>query len=452
MELFFSILWIVLLLIAAAYFAMSEIALAGSRKLKLTRLLEKGDQRAKTVLSLKDNPGDFFSVIQIGVNAVAILGGIVGEEAFTEVFEVFFKLFLPAEIVKSVSFACSFVVVTMLFVLFADLIPKRISMSQPEKVAMRNVGLMTVLITLFRPLVWMLAGFSGFIMKLIGVPLKASDKITNEDIRATVEAGAAAGVIAPSEKSAIANVMDLESRLVPSSMTARDDVVFFDLQESYQSITEKIRKSPHDKFLICDKDIDHVIGCIDSKELLRKYAEGKSFSLKDSGLVQTVLSVPDVLTLSETLELFKSQKTDFAVVVNEYALTVGIITLKDILWVIMGDLVISPEESQIVRREDGSWLIDGTTPVDDVEHTLGIARMPEEETYETAAGFMMYMLRRVPKLTDHVSFGGYKFEVVDVEGSRIDQLLVTAEHGDAPDQGEEQNKNRGKDSLEAKAS
>ena len=205
----------------------------------------------------------------------------------------------------------------------------------------------------------------------------------------------------------------------------RDFVVFFDLQESYEAITRKIKEKPHDNFLVCDEDIDHVIGIVDSKELLKKYADGQPFSLKDSGLVKPVLNVPDSLTLSETLDIFKVQKADFAVVVNEYALTVGIITLKDILWVIMGDYVPPTDDVQIVLRDDGSWLVDGATPIDDVEKTLSIARMPDEETYETIAGFMMYMLRRVPKLTDRINYEGYRFEVIDVEGARIDQVLVT---------------------------
>ncbi len=425
MSAFVDVSLIILLLIAAAYFAMSEIALAGSRKLKLNRLAEKGDKRARQVLALKENPGSFFSVVQIGINAVAILGGIVGEAAFTGVFADLLKYVLPEEALMSVSFACSFVLVTLLFVIFADLIPKRVAMSRPEKVAVKMVALMQLLILIFKPLVWMLSGISGFIMNLMGVPTKTNDKITNEDILATVEAGAAAGVIAPNEKSAITNVMDLESRLVPSAMTMRDFVVFFELQESYEAITRKIKEKPHDKFLVCDEDIDHVIGIVDSKELLKKYADGQPFSLKDSGLVKPVLNVPDSLTLSETLDLFKVQKTDFAVVVNEYALTVGIITLKDILWVIMGDYVPPTDDVQIVLRDDGSWLIDGATPIDDVEKTLSIARMPEEETYETIAGFMMYMLRRVPKLTDRINYEGYRFEVIDVEGARIDQVLVT---------------------------
>ena len=422
---FVNVLMVTGLLVAAAYFAMSEIALAGSRKLRLNRMLEKGDKRAKLVLGLKENPGSFFSVVQIGINAVAIMGGIVGEAAFTDAFAELLRPVLPSDMLASVSFTCSFVFVTVLFVIFADLIPKLVAMSKPEQMAVAMVRPMLFFITIFKPLVWVLSGISNFIMKMLGVSGKSNEKITNEDIVATVEAGVAAGLLDPMEQAAITNVMDLESRLVPSAMTARDNIVYFNLKSTYDQITQQVKDSPHDKYIVCDGTVDRVIGCVDAKELLRRYADGKQFSLRDSGLVKQVLSVPDSLTLSETLDLFKAQKTDFAVVVNEYALTVGVITLKDILWVIMGDYVPTVDDLQIVERDDGSWLIDGATPVDDVENTLDIRRMPEEETYETMAGFMMYMLRRVPKLTDRVNYAGYRFEVVDVEGARIDQVLVT---------------------------
>ena len=424
-SLFINLMIITGLLIAAAYFAMSEIALAGSRKLRLTRLAEKGDKRAKMVLSLKENPGSFFSVVQIGINAVAILGGIVGEAAFTRLFSDWFQGFVPPDALESVAFSAAFVTVTLLFIIFADLIPKRVAMTRPESTALGMVRLMQCFIIIFKPLVWLLTVTSGCIMKLLGIPTTTKEKITNEDIEATVEAGVAAGIIAPQEQTAITNVMDLESRLIPSAMTARDNIVYFDLCEDYESITAKVRAYPHSKFLVCDKTIDQIIGCVDSKELLKRYVNGQPFTLKESGLITQVLTVPDTLTLSETLDIFKTQKRDFAAVVNEYALTVGVITLKDILWVIMGDFVPTDDTQQIVKHKDGSWRIEGATPVEDVERLLSTGKMPNDESYETMAGFLMYMLRRVPKLSDRVTFAGYRFEVVDMEGARVNQIIAT---------------------------
>ncbi len=424
-SLFINLMIITGLLIAAAYFAMSEIALAGSRKLRLTRLAEKGDKRAKMVLSLKENPGSFFSVVQIGINAVAILGGIVGEAAFTRLFSDWFQGFVPPDALESVAFSAAFVTVTLLFIIFADLIPKRVAMTRPESTALGMVRLMQCFIIIFKPLVWLLTVTSGCIMKLLGIPTTTKEKITNEDIEATVEAGVAAGIIAPQEQTAITNVMDLESRLIPSAMTARDNIVYFDLCEDYESITAKVRAYPHSKFLVCDKTIDQIVGCVDSKELLKRYVNGQPFTLKESGLITQVLTVPDTLTLSETLDIFKTQKRDFAAVVNEYALTVGVITLKDILWVIMGDFVPTDDTQQIVKHKDGSWRIEGATPVEDVERLLSTGKMPDDESYETMAGFLMYMLRRVPKLSDRVTFAGYRFEVVDMEGARVNQIIAT---------------------------
>ena len=424
-SLFINLMIITGLLIAAAYFAMSEIALAGSRKLRLTRLAEKGDKRAKMVLSLKENPGSFFSVVQIGINAVAILGGIVGEAAFTRLFSDWFQGFVPPDALESVAFSAAFVTVTLLFIIFADLIPKRVAMTRPESTALGMVRLMQCFIIIFKPLVWLLTVTSGCIMKLLGIPTTTKEKITNEDIEATVEAGVAAGIIAPQEQTAITNVMDLESRLIPSAMTARDNIVYFDLCEDYESITAKVRAYPHSKFLVCDKTIDQIIGCVDSKELLKRYVNGQPFTLKEIDLITQVLTVPDTLTLSETLDIFKTQKRDFAAVVNEYALTVGVITLKDILWVIMGDFVPADDTQQIVKHKDGSWRIEGATPVEDVERLLSTGKMPDDESYETMAGFLMYMLRRVPKLSDRVTFAGYRFEVVDMEGARVNQIIAT---------------------------
>ena len=425
MDLSLKIFAIFLLILAAAYFAISEISLAGSRRVRLTQMAEAGDSRAQEVLNLQEKPGPFFSVIQIGINAVAILGGIVGEPAFKGIFKTLLDPVIPQQYLDTTSFVCSFVVVTILFIIFADLIPKRIGMSKPEEISVRLIGSMQVLIRLLKPFVWVLTIISNSIMKMLGLPTQNKTRLTSEDIVATVDAGAAAGLIAPTEQAAIENVMDLESRLVPRAMTAREYVVYFTLDESYESITKKIAESPHNKFPVCDRDIDHVIGYVDAKDLLRRVIEGKTFSLKDQNCISSIPAVPDSLTLSEVLELFKNQRSDFAVVLNEYALTVGVITLNDIMSTVMGEFVLTPDEAQIVQRDDGSWLIDGATPIDDLERVFDFGPLPEDETYETVAGFMMYMLRKIPKLTDRFVYEGYRFEVIDVERHRIDQILVT---------------------------
>ena len=425
MDLTTRIIAIVVLILFSGYFSMAEISLAASPKVKLHQALDAGDKRAQKVLDLQVKPGPFFSVIQIGLNAIAILGGIIGETLFSPFFEELFLYFCSPELASSLGFFCSFFTITMVFVLFADLIPKRIGLNKPVSLALMLIGSMMFLIWLFKPFVWLLTEMSNGILKLMGLPTKNETTITSEDILATVGAGTEAGLLDSSEQEAIENVMSLEDRLVTSAMTPRDSVTYFKISDTFEKIRPLIESNPHSKYLVCDSTIDRVLGYVDSKNLLCKALENDKFSLKEKGLVKTIPMIPDSLSLSEALDTFKKQGRDFAAVVNEYALTVGIITLGDVMSTVMGSLVQTEENSYIVQRDDGTWLLDGSTPIEDVERTFEIQKMPEEETYETIAGFMMYMLRKIPKLTDKVEYSGYRFEVIDMEMNRIDQILVT---------------------------
>ena len=424
MDLTTRIIAIVVLILFSGYFSMAEISLAASPKVKLHQALDAGDKRAQKVLDLQVKPGPFFSVIQIGLNAIAILGGIIGETLFSPFFEELFLYFCSPELASSLGFFCSFFTITMVFVLFADLIPKRIGLNKPVSLALMLIGSMMFLIWLFKPFVWLLTEMSNGILKLMGLPTKNETTITS-DILATVGAGTEAGLLDSSEQEAIENVMSLEDRLVTSAMTPRDSVTYFKISDTFEKIRPLIESNPHSKYLVCDSTIDRVLGYVDSKNLLCKALENDKFSLKEKGLVKTIPMIPDSLSLSEALDTFKKQGRDFAAVVNEYALTVGIITLGDVMSTVMGSLVQTEENSYIVQRDDGTWLLDGSTPIEDVERTFEIEKMPEEETYETIAGFMMYMLRKIPKLTDKVEYSGYRFEVIDMEMNRIDQILVT---------------------------
>ena len=367
----------------------------------------------------------FFTVVQIGLNAVAILGGIVGDAAFSPAFNSLFSRFMPADLAEQLSFICSFTVVTSLFILFADLTPKRVGMIAPEAVALRIINPMRFCLLVMRPLVWLFNGLANVFFRIFKLPMVRKDDITSDDIYAVVEAGALAGVLRKQEHELIENVFELESRTVPSSMTSRENVVWFDLHEDENSLKTKIAQHPHSKFLVCDGDIDHIVGYVDSKELLLRVLGNQSLTLSSGVQIRSALIVPDTLTLSEALESFKTAGEDFAVIMNEYALVVGIITLNDVMTTLMGDLVGQGQEEQIVARDENSWLVEGGTPIDDVMRVLDIDDFPQSGNYETIGGFMMYMLRKIPKRTDFVKFSGYKFEVVDIDSYRIDQLLVT---------------------------
>lgn len=413
------------LILVSAFFSSSEISLASASKTRLQALADDGDRRAALVLDLQSHPGQFFSAIQIMVNATALLGGVIGDAAFSPFFAWVFEKLLPDHDLEHLAFVISFIIATMLFVIFADLLPKRLAIARPEAVAMFVVRPMNIIIKILRPLVYILERLSDACIRSLGMPTKRQETITSEDILASVGAGAAAGVIAPEEETVIQNVFELESRLVPSAMTARESVVFFTLDETDESIRAKIATVPFNRFLVCDKDLDHVVGFVDSKHLLRRVLEEQPISFRDSELLQGVQFIPDSLTLSEVLDVFQRTHTDFAVIINEYALVVGIITINDVMATVMGDLVTNEDDAQIIQRDDDTWLVDGATPIDDLEHALDIDELPEDSAYETVAGFMMYMLRKIPKRTDKVVCAGYTFEVMDVDHNKIDQVLIT---------------------------
>ncbi len=327
---------------------------------------------------------------------------------------------------QTIGFALSFTLVTSLFILFADLMPKRLAMIAPEKIAISVINPIQIFIKICKPLAWGINAIANLLFRLFKVNTTREDNITFDDISAVMDAGAQAGVLQKQEHHFIENVFELEERTVPSSMTTRENVVYFTLNEHEDSIRQKLAEYPYSKFLVCNENIDQVIGYVDAKDILVRILNNQSLTQLNESTIRTVLMIPDTLTLSELLDRFRSTKEKFAVVINEYALVVGVITLSDIMITVMGDWVTPmEEEQQIIKRDNNSWLIDGSTPIEDLKHALEMDELPDEENYETLAGFMMYRLRKIPRPADFVEFGGYKFEVVDVDHFKIDQLLVT---------------------------
>lgn len=426
MSLFQNLLIICILVLISSFFSISEIALAGARRIKLKLLAESGDNRANKILHLQENSAEFFATSQIGLNAVAILGGIVGESALRPYFIDLISPFYQGRMLDNIGFIMSFLLVTLLFILFADLIPKRIGMINPERVALAVIEPVLLSIKVFKPLAWIINGLANLIFRIFKINMVREENITFDDVSAVVDAGAQAGVLLKQEHHFIENVFELEERNVPSSMTTRENVVYFTLGESEQSIRQKIANYPYSKFLVCKDHIDEVIGYVDTKDILVKLLSNQSQILLNETTIRNVLIIPDTLTLSELLDRFRSSKEKFAVVMNEYALIVGVITLSDIMMTVMGDWVAPIEdEQQIIQRDEFSWLIEGTTPIENVKHALGIEDFPDWDNYETLAGFMMYKLRKIPRPADFVEYQGYKFEVVDIDHHKIDQLLVT---------------------------
>ncbi|GAD23229.1 hemolysin family protein [Acidovorax sp. MR-S7] len=420
-----SLFVIALLIAASAFFSLAEISLAASRRLRLRQLADEGDRRADQVLRLQVDPGDYFTAVQIGQNAVAVLGGIVGEGALSPHFTEIFSLWLSDARAQTAGFLASFTVITSLFILFADLFPKRLGMAEPERLALRVIAPMQTTMALLRPVVWFYSRCADVVFRLLGLTSLRDERVTSDDILAMMEAGTRSGVLAAREQQVIENVFELDSRSVASSMSPRDRVAYFLRDDPDTVIRARIAAEPFSTYPVCEGDIDHVVGYVDAKDLFQRVLNNQPISLAEDGLVRKVLIVPDRLSLAEVLEQFRQVHEDFAVIVNEYSLVVGVVTLNDVMSTVMGDLVGPADEEQIVRRDENSWLIDGMTPVNDVLHALDLDELPHADEYETLAGFLMVMLRRVPRRTDSVNWGGYKFEVLDVDSYRIDQVMVS---------------------------
>ncbi|HEX5359614.1 MAG TPA: hemolysin family protein [Fluviicoccus sp.] len=425
MSLFQNLLVIASLIIVSAFFSFAEIGLASARRIRLQQMAEAGDPRAERVLALQEQPGIFFTVVQVALNAIAIMGGIVGEQALSpHLAAMLHSVAGPEAWIDQAAFILSFLLVTSLFILFADLMPKRLAMTWPEQVAVLVVKPIGLCLTLLKPVVLMYDGIATGLFRLLGVQTTREDHITFDDVSAMVDAGTASGALHKQEQHLIENVFELDTRTVIFAMTPRESVVFLRLQDDDSVLKAKLSEHPHSRFLVCDDHIDAVVGFVESKDILKRTLNQQSISLNRELVVKNILAIPDTLTLSELLERFKVTNQDLALILNEYALVVGIVTLNDVMKTLMGDLVSSFIEEQIVKRDDQSWLVDGVTPVEDLKRALALEELPNEGQYQTVAGFLMFQLKKIPKRTDSVEYAGYKFEVVDIDNYRIDQVLV----------------------------
>lgn len=420
-----DLLIIMILILISALFAMSEIAIAASRKIKLRVMVDEGNKKAQAVLSLQEQPGAFFAMIQIALNAIAILGGIVGEQALSPYIEQILGMIYQGPLLSQISFLISFLSITSLFILFADLLPKRLAMIMPEAVAVNVVSIMRWVTFALTPFVVFFNGITNLVLRAFKVPAEREDIVTTEDIVAMMDAGAEYGSLQQQEYELIGNVFDLEARFLSSVMTPRDQIVYFDVKADAQEVATKIIEHPHNHFLVCDGSLDKLIGSVESKDILRKVLKGQTAEIDNELISQDIFYLPETLSLSEALNTFKKAAEPFAVVVNEYALMVGIVTVKDLMKGFMGDLISHQGEELIIQRDNSSWLVDGLTPVVELAKVLEIEEFPEQSHYETVAGFLIYTMKRLPKRAEFINYAGYKFEVVDVEGVKVEQLLVS---------------------------
>lgn len=423
-------LWILaLLILISGVFSLAEMALASARRARLTQLAEAGDNGAASALVIKEHPSRLLAASQTGITAAALLMGIYGESALSASIESVIGANLPmlANWQASIAFGITIVIVTAVSIILGEIVPKRIALANPEKVAAFCAPSMSLFIRVLSPAIRFLSFVSDRILALL--PIRAAPAVTSmEDILAYVDEGERAGSIAPEESELFGNVMRLEDWRLATVMTPASDVAWLDLLSPREHNLRVLQEAPHSQLPICKGDLQQVIGIAESHDILKAAMEGE-IDFAEIPLAPP-LFVPSSLNLIDLLRTFRQQRANFALVVSEFGSTEGIVTLDDLMYSLVGEMapgIDDSEDSLAVRRPDGSWLLDGLLPIDEMKDRLEIRRVPQESlgNYHTVGGFVLASLGHIPRKAECFTWAEWEFEVVDVDRNRVDQVLAT---------------------------
>ncbi|HEY8397348.1 MAG TPA: hemolysin family protein [Flavihumibacter sp.] len=411
------------LILLNGIFSMAEIALVSARKARLEAQAQKGDAQAKEALALANHPDTFLSTVQIGITLIGILTGIFSGDTVTNDVREFFRRFPSiAPYANGLATALVVVVLTYFSMVLGELLPKRIGMSNPERIAKLVAGPMRVISLATHPFIWLLSKSTNGLTKLLRVKPNESH-VTEEEIKAIINEGTEQGAIEEAEQEIIERVFHLGDRNITSLMTHRSDIIWFDVNDNEQSIKEKIIKEPHSIYPICDGDIDEIKGVVSIKDL---YITSDLTLFKH--IMKPAMFVPENNTAYRVLEKFKESQTHSCFIVDEYGSVQGMITLNDILEAIVGDLPQADiDDYEIIKREDGSYLVDAQIPFYDFLSRFEMTDWMNEGEHEfnTLAGFILHKLERIPQTGDTMEWKGFRFEIMDMDSLRIDKILVT---------------------------
>jgi putative hemolysin len=416
------------LIVLNALFAMSEMALTASRKARLQVMIEAGESGAQAAMDLHDNPTKFLSVVQVGITSISVLNGIVGDAAFSAPFarwlHTTFDINEHAADISATAMVV--VVITFLTIIFGELVPKRFGLMYPETVARVVARPMEWLSVITRPFIKLLSWCTEATLHLFGVRGVPDRSVTEEEINASLEEGLDAGVIEAQEHQMVRNVFRLDDRQVGSMMIPRAEIVWLDAGGSADDVLKAIADEEHSRYPVCRNGLDDVLGIISAQTLLQQMMQGQSLTLTEG--LQPSVFVPETLSGMELLEHFRASSAQLVFVVDEYGEVQGMITVRDVLEAITGEFTTpSDGDSWAVQREDGSWLFDGLIPVPELKDRLALKELPEEDRgrYNTLAGMVMLLLGSLPRTADSVEWEGWRFEVVDLDGKRVDKVLAS---------------------------
>ena len=418
---------VLLLVLLNGVFSMSEMAVVSARKVRLEQLANAGDRDARAALDLANEPNRFLSTIQFGITLVGIFTGAFGGAALAAPLAAGLRE-MPglATYADAVAFTLVVIAITYLSLIFGELVPKRLALNAPERVARLVARPMGLLSRIATPFVALLGASTDLVLRALGVRPTADEPVTEEEVAILIEQGTRAGVFDAAEGDVVESVFRLNDRTVSSLMTPRADVVWLDVDAPREELCRTVLRSGHSRFPICRGGFDEVLGIVTTADVLASGTADRPLDLP--ALMRPATFLPETVTAFRAIESFKRSGEHLAIVIDEYGTSLGIIAVFDILEALVGGIP-SPEEAAeppIVRRADGSWLLDGALPVEDVKEALTLDELPGEDDgeYRTLGGLAMYQLGHVPTAGDHFEWNGLRFEVVDMDGRRVDKVLV----------------------------
>ena len=416
------------LILINGLFAMSEMSLISSGKARLQKLVDEKRAGAKAALKLHHEPSYFLSTVQVGITSVGILSGALGEDILSEPLkQQLSKLPLLASHADNIALTITVVLITYFSVVMGELVPKRLALLNPERIALIVARPMKILATISSPLVWLLSASSNLLLWLMRAQKSTQTPITNEEIKILMDMGSEAGVFHASESHLVANVLQLDEQRVGAIMTPRKAIYSIDMNHDHHEINTMIADCPYARVIVCNGGLDNILGILHRSDLLKSLMAAEAFNLVS--LLRPPLYVPDSSTLTHLLEFFKENRGDFALIANEYGELEGLVTMSDVLKAIVGEIPHTETDfdPDVVQREDGSWLLDGSLSISRLKSVIGLnGQFPgeTENSFNTVGGFILFVMEKIPRVADNFTFENWYFEVVDIDGIRIDKVFV----------------------------
>jgi len=423
MSAYAEIILVLFLVLLNGFFAMAEMSLVSSRRTKLQELATRRVRGAATALQLSENPGSFLSTVQIGITLIGVLAGAISGATLAERLGDWFNGF---DIVRpygpTVAITLVVAAITYASLIIGELVPKQIALANAERVAVRIAPVMRIVARVTRPLVLVLQGSTRLVLGLLGVASAAKDSVSEAEVRALIREGTEAGIFAPQEHEMISEVMRLDARPITTIMTPRHDVFMLSVDARREDVIDALARSMHSRFPVYEGTVDHVIGIVSARRLLEQSLAGAAVDIR--AVMREPIIVPDTARVLDVLQMFKTRRPHMAAIVDEYASLQGIVTPSDILETITGDLadgeVANPT---FVQRQDGAWLVDGSVELLEVDERIGTS-LGQDDPYRSLAALLLNAFKKLPKEGDSIEIGDWHFEIVDLDGRRIDKVLV----------------------------